>query len=245
MLILVLVLSIAFYSISKNVFLAVVALASFLALVLKDLAPSDWSAGGIKTTIKEVVIAVVVAVGVWIALIVILQTSSPIDVVTSCSMVPVLERGDMIFLQGGEINVPTIKYSGAFPQFRVRSSQCTVDKAGLKTTSFCASSLELNGSVYAFNETNDVIVFAAQPAAYGLIVHRAWLRLENEKGEFLYLTKGDNNPVFDAQAGISVAPGDSVHGKVIFRIPFVGYLKLFMFGQFAEPTGCDTRVTYN
>lgn len=244
-LVIILIVSIAAYIFTKSVVLAVVALIAFLALVFKDIMPSDTSSKGIKTAVKEIVIALVAAVAAWIILILVLQTASPIDVVTSCSMVPVLERGDMIILQGGQLSVPTFKYSGALPEIKVHNGPCTISKGNQTLNTFCASSLEINNQTFAFNSSNDVVVYVAHPEAYGLIVHRAWLRLENEKGEASVITKGDNNQLFDAQAGIAIPSEAEVHGKMILRIPFVGFLKLFLFGQFGEPPGCDQRVTYS
>ncbi|MGB9577227.1 MAG: hypothetical protein ACP5O3_00650 [Candidatus Micrarchaeia archaeon] len=244
-LLLVLCGSIAAYALFKSVAAGVVALAAFLALVFKDVMPSEAGGKGLKNALKEVVVAFAAAVAAWVVLCVVLQTASPIDVVTSCSMVPVLERGDLIVLQGGTISVPTVKYSGALPQIKVHSSPCVISKGNESLRSFCASSLEVGGQVFSFNSSNDVVVYAAKPESYGLIVHRAWLRLENEEGKAVLVTKGDNNQFFDAQAGISLPSDEEVHGKMILRVPFVGFLKLFLFGQFAEPPGCDQRVTYS
>ncbi len=55
---------------------------------------------GIRKTVTDVALALAAVAALWIVLIVVLQTSSPIDVVSSCSMLPVLQRGEMVFLHG-------------------------------------------------------------------------------------------------------------------------------------------------
>ncbi len=55
---------------------------------------------GTKRSVYEVIVALVVVVVGWLAISALLQTSSPINVVASCSMLPTLHRGDMVFLHG-------------------------------------------------------------------------------------------------------------------------------------------------
>jgi len=72
---------------------------------------------GYKKSIVEIVIALVIVVAFWYALKFILQTNDPIDVVPSCSMLPVLHRGDMIVLDGvksiSQIKAPVINVTNA------------------------------------------------------------------------------------------------------------------------------------
>ncbi len=62
---------------------------------------------GYKRSIIEFVAVIVVVVIFWYALRFLLHTSSPLDVVPSCSMLPVLSRGDMILVNG--INASALK----------------------------------------------------------------------------------------------------------------------------------------
>ncbi len=55
---------------------------------------------GYKRNVMEIVAAVVVVLVLWFGLKALLHTNSPIDVVPSCSMLPALQRGDMILLSG-------------------------------------------------------------------------------------------------------------------------------------------------
>jgi len=235
--------SLALYVFTKFFLFAFVSLAAFLALVFIDVAPQKWDKKSIWHAGKEVAIAVGAALAIWVILCVVLQTSSPIDVVTSCSMVPVLERGDLIIVQGGEINAPKVSYSGSMPQMYGQKRACTISRDGAPSSSMCTSAVIVDNQSFGFNSSNDVIVYVANPSSYGLIVHRAWLALEDGEGKTVFVTKGDNNQVIDYEGGIAFPERSEVHGKVIARIPYVGLLKLFLFGQFEEPPGCKIRVS--
>ncbi|EQD60293.1 conserved hypothetical protein, membrane, partial [mine drainage metagenome] len=66
---------------------------------------------GLRRNLAEVIIAIVIVVLIWFALRFFLGTSDPIDVVPSCSMLPALQRGDLIVLQGfnlSNVNAPII-----------------------------------------------------------------------------------------------------------------------------------------
>ena len=238
-----LVASLALYVFTKFFLFAFAALAAFLALVFIDIAPEKWDKKSLVHAGKEVAIAIGAALAIWVILCLVLQTSSPIDVVTSCSMVPVLERGDLIVVQGGQINAPGVNFSGSLPQMYGRKSPCTIERDGTPSSALCTSAITVNNQSFGFNSSNDVIVYQANPSSYGLIVHRAWLALHDETGKTFFVTKGDNNQVIDYEGGIQFPERSEVHGKVLARIPYVGLLKLFLFGQFEEPQGCKIRVS--
>lgn len=67
---------------------------------------------GYKKSILEIAVAIMVVVVLWYGLKFFLATNNPIDVVPSCSMLPYLHRGDMIFLHGvssiSQIKAPII-----------------------------------------------------------------------------------------------------------------------------------------
>jgi len=69
-----------------------------IAIVLEVIGGSNEI--GYKKSIAEILIAVLIVIAFWYGLKFFLATSSPIDVVPSCSMLPYLHRGDMIFLHG-------------------------------------------------------------------------------------------------------------------------------------------------
>ncbi len=59
---------------------------------------------GLTRNLVEVIIAIAVVVLIWFALRFILGTGDPVDVVPSCSMLPALQRGDLIVLQGSNLS---------------------------------------------------------------------------------------------------------------------------------------------
>lgn len=73
-------------------------------------------------------------------------------------------------------------------------------------------------------EVEDIITFIAPDARYGgiSITHRILDKYYDESlGTYSYRTKGDANNVADA----SLVPNDNVLGKVILKIPKLGYLQ--------------------
>jgi len=79
-------------------------------------------------------------------------------------------------------------------------------------------------------EKEDVITFISQdPAHRGItITHRIIGVMETSNGEYAYRTKGDNNNVEDK----TLVSHDDVIGKVVFRIPYIGYLQQFLTSSF-------------
>lgn len=71
----------------------------------------------------------------------------------------------------------------------------------------------------------DVVTYrSTDPSYYGiLITHR--VRAINERdGEKIFITKGDNNETIDR----SPVTYDQIQGKVVMRIPKIGYIKYFL-----------------
>lgn len=83
---------------------------------------------GWKKELLDTAIALIVAVGIWYGASFLLNTSSPVSGVVSCSMLPNLARGDFVLVQGADVkaypiamtdnelksltNNPTIFYNG-------------------------------------------------------------------------------------------------------------------------------------
>lgn len=55
---------------------------------------------GLQRSIYEVILALATVVVIWLVAGILLQTTSPLNVVASCSMLPSLHRGDLIILHG-------------------------------------------------------------------------------------------------------------------------------------------------
>ncbi|MBM3229641.1 hypothetical protein FJZ26_04385 [Candidatus Parvarchaeota archaeon] len=122
----------------------------------------------------------------------------------------------------------------------------------------CASSVVFGQKEYRTELENDIVVYTPRKneiywlsTGGGDIIHRALLKVDSPQGQYL-LTKGDNNEIFDAQYynfayGLGNQPAKvegQYKGKVVVRIPYLGYLKLFISGLlnpsfFPDPQGCD------
>lgn len=72
----------------------------------------------------------------------------------------------------------------------------------------------------------DIITFTSSDTRYyGLTITHRINKVEKLKnGDVLYKTKGDNNNTVDA----SLVKFDNVYGKVIFKIPKIGYIQYFL-----------------
>ncbi|NYZ74485.1 hypothetical protein H0O00_05050 [Candidatus Micrarchaeota archaeon] len=260
---------------------------------------------GWKHEVVDTIIALAVAVGIWYGMSFVLNTQSPISGVVSCSMLPNLQRGDFVVVQGAPIKAHEISMtqaeldslSGASTitspagntslegslfaycmmdrkndlcQAFIKSPETVIEQKGPFTyhyercdvavtngaslTEPCLKSVEFKGKEYLTNFSNDIIVY--QPVRgdlfsyVGDIVHRAMFKIDVD-GKSYYLTRGDNNPVLDIQQydyssglGNHPPPQENVRGKVIARIPYLGYFKLFISGYFDEDAQCRTQLTF-
>lgn len=101
-----------------------------------------------------------------------------------------------------------------------------------------------NNSIVVY-QTNPNSLFHAEGDSY--VVHRVYAVLD-ARGNYYYLTKGDNNPGLDIQfhaAGYYNYPENQsqIEGKVIGDIPYIGYIKLVLSNSFAQPPGCNSTIT--
>jgi signal peptidase I len=280
--------------------LVVVELFAYVGLEVKDGA----QAHGWKHEALDTLIALLVAVAAWYGISFLLNTSSPISAVVSCSMLPHLQRGDFVIVQGAPISAydinmsaaelsslsgpATVFYDGtnitmegslysycvsynasvceAFEQdpaavveqkgaFTYHYAACPLSLSnGTSLYEPCLTTVTFDGRDYPANFSNDIIVY--QPpagdvyASVGAIVHRVMFRI-NVSGEDYYLTRGDNNPILDLQvydystgASNHPIPQDDVQGKVIARVPLLGYFKLFLSGFLQEDPQCKSQLTF-
>lgn len=223
----------------------------------------------LKKLALEIGVTAAVAVAAWVALCLALQTSSPLNVVTSCSMLPALERGDFIILQGEGTKAQEVSVdfplSSAFtrpnnlfffdgwqprPFANYSLSHCVrIPVSGVASENFssepqgCTSGININGVFFNARNNNDIIVYESNVPGAGLIIHRVLARIRAPDGVY-YVTKGDNNLAADQQGGMILVPESAVKGRVVGRIPFIGYFKLLLFLQFDFPQGCDKTLRY-
>jgi signal peptidase I len=257
---------------------------------------------GLKNEIKETAIALLLALLAWFGASFFLQTSSPLNAIVSCSMLPHISRGDMVVLSGDrvqspQVEVPTLFGIGkadvyadgayvasvngsiyAYCATRQKEAICErfisepdgfSEKHGALSIGYgkcgivkgkggqagygpCTTYLEANGERYYDNLLNDVVVYQPEKGEYysrvGDIIHRAYIRLKNnEDGKVYFLTKGDNNPIFDIQvydekSGMGNRPVELARskGRILLSVPYLGYFKLFISPSgILTPEGCD------
>ena len=192
---------------------------------------------------------------IYFALGLLLSTSSPMVIVVSGSMEPVLYRGDVVIMQGispenikaeqTEIDLPTLKRVG----FSEIAKSDTIPPKNL---------LFNNGVVIPVNETGDIVVYTSvsrrnsgQP-----VIHRVIAKVKAADGYYL-ITKGDNNNVIDQDCGKVIAglpqyecitlypiPANEISGRAVFKIPLIGYVKLLIFDDLpALVFGCRADST--
>lgn len=315
--IIIIVATLAIYIIALNIFttpetnfipliigaLIVLEIVFFVAVEVK----TGVKRHGWKHEIVDTVIAIVIALMLWFGATIVLNTNTPISGVVSCSMLPNLERGDFIIVQGAEINayeismtqtelealngpvtvyaddmeylvpMPLYSYCNCNPvdpicqkfdkepgnvvemrgPFTYHYTMCTFDYKKDDVTGYgkCLEYAEFKGEKYYANLSHDTIVYMAPSgdlySYVGDIVHRAFFKIDVD-GDKYYLTKGDNNPIMDLQvAGCSnpeimnhPVPEKNVKGKVIARIPYLGYLKLLISGYWEEDSQCGWIIDY-
>ena len=228
---------IVLYVFFKNPVVAALAFVCLAVLVFEEVVPRNWTVKEIRLNCVELAWALAAALFAWIFLTLALGTPSPIDVVTSCSMRPVLERGDLVFLAGGETRTPSVDYGGQ--KLSVVKKPCTIEEKGGERQDLCTEAVIVGNRTIGFDRGNDIIVYEPEPRITDLIIHRSFAKLVGGDGKARYITRGDNNKYADQEAGLAMVPQERVHGRVVLRVPFAGYLKLFLFMQFEEPGGCD------
>lgn len=260
---------------------------------------------GWKEELKDTVISLVGIVVLWFALTIILNSPVPINAVVSCSMLPNVERGDLIIVQGAdpvgyevelsseelsalqasEVTIyfkdgSSFKLNGSIYSYCAQNRNevcnsfinspedfseqrgpltfhygaCTRQKGEIGLVTPCVESVDFGSTRYLTNISHDTIVYTPPKGdlySYtGDIIHRLYFKIHSG-GETYYLTKGDNNPVFDIQVydysvnlGNTAPSSKDYKGKIFFKIPVLGYPKLFISGFFSETAQCDSNLIY-
>ncbi|MDD5022881.1 MAG: hypothetical protein PHU63_01810 [Candidatus ainarchaeum sp.] len=260
---------------------------------------------GWKHEIVDTVISVMLILIFWFGLQTLLNTETPISAIVTCSMLPNLERGDLVIIQGAELNAyeiemtaeefqeissyesvinyknNTFKVLGSMYSYCLQNkdsvcnyflsepeefiekrgemifyySQCGIEYLDRKIVvpQPCITEIEYKDKKYPVKISNDILVYVPEKNTYfsyvGDIIHRIYFKV-NVEGEEYYLVKGDNNPILDIQMydykyNLGNLPAKNINGKEIFRIPYVGYLKLFISMFFETPEQCNTQLKYN
>ncbi len=94
-----LALSVVGYILLSNPIIGAIAFVLLIFTIIEEFRQSV-NDEGLRKSLYDVIAAIVIIVVIWMLLVIILGTSSPINVVASCSMLPTLHRGDLIILHG-------------------------------------------------------------------------------------------------------------------------------------------------
>ncbi|MEM3211935.1 MAG: S26 family signal peptidase [Candidatus Micrarchaeaceae archaeon] len=86
------------YALTRIALLSIAFIVVFVLLVVEE-TRRDIHSEGAKKAAKEVAEAIGIVIAIWLIAIVVLGTLSPVDVVPSCSMLPVLKIGDLVILK--------------------------------------------------------------------------------------------------------------------------------------------------
>lgn len=71
----------------------------------------------------------------------------------------------------------------------------------------------------------DVVTYRSTDSSYyGILITHRVVNIQEENGNKVYVMKGDHNPTVDRSSVLS----SQVYGKVVMRIPKIGYLKSFL-----------------
>jgi signal peptidase I len=181
----------------------------------------------------------------------VLQTASPLVIVVSSSMLPTLSRGDVVLLQGtsgDDLAAPEVELDfdigeKGLSEYAVLTR---LDGGGLRI-----DFPSVNKAVLVPRKgSTDIVVYTSKFKNLE-IIHRAVVKINANDG-FFVLTKGDNNPSLDQDCGVVekfsfpgtdsqdvsttkscpspfAVPLSQVNGKALGWVPFIGYVKLWIF----------------
>lgn len=293
---------------SLAVIFGVITFVILVVLIGLEVVNGSRESGKLRSAL-EIVAAIVIVLVVWFAMKAILHTNYPIDAVPSCSMLPALQRGDMILLQGtsasgikaqqvqvtesgkqsllNDINsgslecvayqvsgnrlnisqivlpgysvglfkaepngggtiVPYSNQSGNLVKYMCGVANLTYSNGTVMKEAY-TESVTIGNTIITGDRNNSIIVYKTVPQdsfyqdGDSYIVHRVYAVL-NASGTYYYLTKGDNNPGLDIQYQNYPINQTYVEGRVIGKVPFLGYLKLILSGTLNQPAGCNSTL---
>lgn len=204
---------------------------------------------GTISMIVYIVSAFVFAFIIFNLLGLLLGSSSPMVIVVSDSMEPVLFRGDVVFIAGAkpsDIKAQSVEMNlslvDSLPLQVYARPLCT--KTGLVQEVDCAplplscpanyntTSIQFYQSKkLSIEKTGDIIVYNSNTLGEP-IIHRVVSKINANDGTYL-LTKGDNpcNSKIDQEVGITrgAIRADKIQGKALFWLPKIGCVKLWVF----------------
>lgn len=174
-----------------------------------------WEDDSIWSWIVNIILAfVLIKFIVYPGLGLVLSTTHPVVAVVSESM----EHNDMEFDKWWEKNKDWYIENGINKGY--------FEKFSLKNGFNKGDIMVLRGRDAESIETGDVIVFRS--GRKDPIIHRVVKKIQNDDGIY-FQTKGDNNKdsIKSSQLDETNVGGDIVIGKVILRVPLLGYIKIW------------------
>jgi len=177
----------------------------------------------------------------------ILNNTTPFATVVSASMEPRFYRGDVVILTAPKnlkATTATIDINLAEKDLKEFAElSYKINEYGLEQI----DSIKIGDTNIAINDiySNDIIVYHSNIRGID-IIHRIVAYIHANDGNFI-ITKGDNNKTnriidedcnIDRETGIPQnaclniypIPVDKIKGKMIGKVPYIGYAKLFLFG---------------
>lgn len=185
-----------------------------------------------------IVLALLLAFGILQFTGTVLGTDNPVVSVVSCSMYPEYDRGDVLAVRGvdfdsieeGEVIVFQVPKQAELEindeRFTIgeQPSQTPIGSARVISVSDSQARIEIDGQNFNVREGGSYTVNSQRVSVREIsgmeipIVHRVI-----EKREDSLETKGDNTPQHDFEQDIRP---EQIDGKVFFRVPKVGLVKL-------------------
>ena len=171
---------------------------------------------------------------------VVLSTPSPMMIVVSSSMEPVLQRGDIVVLVGASPESLSVQeIDTGFQTLKQTDFSSFANPVYLDST---IQSIEFDsGQTIQVNKEGDIVVYWSD-LMQEPIIHRAVVKLLASDNTYL-LTKGDslNNSTIDQDCGRVVnqrpekpcielypVPMEKLQGKVLLHLPLLGCAKLWI-----------------
>jgi signal peptidase I len=162
--------------------------------------------------------------------------SKPVTIVVTGSMTPNVNIGDLLII-GAPKNIET---TDVYIDENI-SGKSIRDYLTPVFVNGNAVQISVGEQIYDLNINADVVVYYS-PVVDRDLVHRAVLRIHANDGIF-YLTKGDNKEtnfmldedcefvygqymIKDACLYKTAIPESEIQGKMLFRIPYIGYVKV-------------------
>ncbi len=185
--------------------------------------------------VAQIAYALLVAYALYVLLGILLGTPRPAVIVASSSMVPTLYPGDVAIVVGTDFNhirAPEVDVNTPLRFRTLKDAGIRIVHEGLRAVAIVVGDRNI-----PIEKNGDIVVYY-NPVLGRDIIHRVVLKIRAPDGEYV-LTKGDNdrtNFTLDQDCSLGACtfpypvPMEDVLGKVVFVIPRIGLIKLWLLG---------------